>query len=84
EATIDQSAVAPYLGIGWGNKLAGKSGLSFFAELGVMKPLDDAKVSLTSTSDSVTQADINKEKREIEDAFNEARLTAALGLSYRF
>lgn len=84
DLTVDQSAVAPYVGIGWGNKLAGKSGLAFFAELGVMKPLDDAKVSLSSTSSSVSEADIAMEKRELEDAFNDVRLSAALGLSYRF
>lgn len=84
DLAVDQSALAPYVGIGWGNKLAGKSGLAFFAELGLMKPLDDAKVSLSSTSSSVSEADIAKEKRKIEDAFNDVRLTAALGLSYRF
>lgn len=82
--SVDQSSVAPYVGIGWGNKLAGKSGLSFFAELGALKPLDDAKVSLTSTSTSVSQADIAKEKRDLEDAFSDVRLSAAVGLSYRF
>ncbi len=83
-ATIDQSSVAPYLGIGWGNKLAGKSGLSFFAELGVMKPLDDARVSLSSTSTSVSQADIEQERRKLKNALGDVRLSASLGLSYRF
>jgi len=81
---VDQSAFAPYVGIGWGNKLEGHDGLSFFVEMGLMKPLSDSDVRVASNSSSVSQANIEQEQRDLEDDFNDIRLSAALGLSYRF
>lgn len=83
-ADISQGAVAPYIGVGWGGKLDAHEGLGFFAELGLMKPLKSADVRVSSTSSSVSSADIAAEQKKLEDIFSDFRLAATVGLSYRF
>lgn len=83
---IDHSSTAPYLSIGWGNRHRGESGFSFIAELGAMFPLDDSKVdvSVTGNTSLISQADLDKHRKQIEDDINEVQVSLMVGVGYHF
>ena len=78
-------SVMPYLGLGWGHHDAGR-GWNFTADLGVLfgKP----KASLTATPGLAAQAgaDIEAERRELQDEADKFKVfpILKLGASYRF
>lgn len=81
---LDQSTIAPFVGIGWGNRLAKRNGLGLFFEIGMMMPLNDADVTVSTTSSTVSDADVESERRSIKDSMSDIRTLATVGLTIRF
>jgi hypothetical protein len=81
--------VAPYIGIGWGNPLDRSHKWGLYCDLGVAFA-DAPDVSLSSNgtlaSDSTFQADLAKERNDIEDDVKPFRFypVLSLGLYFRF
>ncbi len=86
DTDIDHSSFAPYVSVGWGNKHKGRRGLSYFAEVGVLFPVDDADVNtrVSGNTSVVSAANIRKHERDIEDDINGPQLNATIGIGYRF
>ena len=84
--TYEQSGVAPYLSVGWGNRISSNSNWAFSAELGLSQPLSDADVTVTELNGGtvISQANLDKERMEIEDDLNGVQAFVSLGVSYRF
>ena len=82
--SLDIDGLSPYVGIGWGNPFAGKRRWGFTLDLGLAFT-DSPDVKLSSTG-IVTLADLEKERRDIEDDFDSIRCypVISLGLFFRF
>ncbi len=83
---IDDKGISPYIGIGWGNRIGEDSGFSFLAELGVLVPTGDPDVSLTviDPGNKVSAANINAEKKQIENDVDGATAVASVAVMYHF
>ncbi len=86
QTEIKHSSLAPYFGIGWGNRLNAESGFSFRAELGALVSLSkaDVNVSLINHTNQVSDADLEKERNDIRDEQSRVKLFAQLDLGYQF
>lgn len=84
--TIEDTDIAPYISLGWGNKITGSRGFRFHAELGLTPSTSDAdvKVIAVDPSNILSSADLAKEKREIEDDIDGVSAFAAVNLAYHF
>jgi len=84
KGNLDIDGLAPYLGIGWGNPFTCSRRWGFTVDLGVAFT-DSPDVSLYSTG-IVSQVDLEKERRDIEDDMDFFRIypVLSLGLFYRF
>lgn len=82
--SLDIDGLSPYVGIGWGNPFAGKRRWGFTLDMGLAFT-DSPDVKLTS-SGIVTSADLEKERRDIEDDFDSLKVypVISLGLFFRF
>lgn len=76
--------IAPYLGIGWGNALSENKRLGLLLDLGVIFT-DTSHVSLSSTG-SVSQEDLSKEEADINSDLDDWKIypVVSLSLYYRF
>ena len=83
---VEHSGAAPYLSVGWGNRISSNSNWAFSVELGVTQALSDADVFVTELNGGTTisQANLDKERMEIEDDANGAVGFFNIGVSYRF
>jgi len=83
---IDHTSLAPYFGIGWGNRLSADSGFSFRAELGALAALNkaDVSVALINHTNQVSDAQLEHERRDIRDEQSRVKLFAQLDLAYQF
>jgi len=83
---IEQGGVLPYFSIGWGNKITGKRGFSFQTEIGVAIPTSDADVNLSAVApdDFLSDADLAREKKDIEDDVNGAQAFLSASVTYQF
>jgi hypothetical protein len=81
---LDIDGLAPYVGIGWGNPFNCSRRWGFTLDLGVAFT-DSPDVSLHSTG-IVSQADLEKERKDIEDDLDFLKIypVISLGLFYRF
>lgn len=78
------NSTAPYLGIGWGNRPHGKSGLS--ADIGVLYQ-GSPKLALTATGAAANLAsDIEQERRSAEEDLSDLKWypVLSLGMYFRF
>jgi hypothetical protein len=82
--SMDIDGLSPYLGIGWGNPFAGDRRWGFTLDMGLAFT-DSPDVKLYSTG-IVSLADLEKERRDIEDDFDSLRIypVISLGLFFRF
>ena len=82
--SLDIDGLSPYVGIGWGNPFAGNRRWGFTLDLGLAFT-DSPDVKLSSTG-IVTSADLEKERRDIEDDLDSLRFypVISLGLFFRF
>ncbi|WP_245555312.1 hypothetical protein [Hahella ganghwensis] len=85
-AEIEQSSIAPYLSMGWGNRIREEGGLSFQAELGVMAPFSDADVKLNATdpSNRLSVQNIDRERQKIEDDIGNVFGFVSVAVTYQF
>jgi hypothetical protein len=89
DANVAFNTIAPYVGIGLGNPFSRESNWSFFFDLGVAFQ-GSAEVELTASgpfaSDPTFQANLERERQELEDELDEYLYypAASLGVSYRF
>ncbi len=83
ENKLSKSGVSPYLGIGYSTRPKNAKGFGFIMDLGVM--VQEPEVSLTTTT-GATQANIEAQKRKIEDAVNVLKNMPVfgIGVSYSF
>jgi hypothetical protein len=88
--SIDIDNMAPYVGIGWGNPFTSNSRLGLTCDFGVAFT-NSPEVSLLSSggtysSDSTFLAELEKERRELEDDMDSIKFypVISLGLFYRF
>jgi len=83
---IEESQVLPYVSVGWGNKLMGKPGFDFRTELGFAIPTQNVDVKLTAVDSNniLTDANLAKEKDEIEDDLNNLRGFITATVTYQF
>ena len=81
---VEIDGLSPYLGIGWGNPFASNRRWGFTFDIGVAFT-DSPDVSLTSTG-VVSQLDLSKEIKDIEDDLDSLRFypVIQLGLFFRF
>jgi len=84
------NSVAPYIGLGWGNAVKPGKHWGFSANLGVMFA-GSPKVDLTAPGADPTvlaqiQADIEKERKQLEDDLNWLNIypVFSVGISYQF
>ncbi len=83
----DGTQAMPYLSVGWGNKIDGKPGFDFQAEVGFRVPTRDYDVTLTAVDPNnvISAEDLAKERRQIEDDINQDILPfAMIGVTYHF
>lgn len=73
---------APYLGVGW-DFLRNKKGLGFSVDVGAYYR-GEPDVSLTASAGGVSQADIDREIRNIEDDAWSFVPTVQLGMTFKF
>jgi len=66
---VEQDGFAPYISVGWGNKLQDKRGFDFQAEIGLVMPTSDPDVKVTAVDPGnfLTAKNLADERREIED-----------------
>ena len=83
---INHNSLAPYLGIGWGNRLNAESGFSFRAELGALAALSkaDVSVALINHTNQVSDAQLESERRDIRDEQSRVKLFAQVDIGYQF
>ena len=84
KGSLDIDGLSPYVGIGWGNPFAGKRRWGFRLDMGLAFT-DSPDVKLSSTG-IVTLADLEKERRDIEDDFDFLKVypVMSIGLFFRF
>lgn len=86
---VDFDEVAPYVGIGWGNALGKGKGWSFSCDFGVVFQ-GEANIDISATgpiaSDPAFQANLAREKKELEDELEDYQYypVIALGITYKF
>jgi len=86
--SVEIDNVAPYVGIGWGNPLTGNKRWGFTCDFGVAFAGSPA-VALSATgmaSDQVFQADLERERRDMEDELEDFKFYPVISISffYRF
>ena len=89
KGTLDFNAIAPYLGVGWGNIVGDNRNLGIVLDLGLAlqgTPTVDMRVSGLVASDPDFQADLAREESELEDDLEDFGVypVLAVGLRYRF
>ncbi len=77
-------SLAPYLGIGYSTRPKNAKGLGFIFDLGVMA--QDPEVTLTTTTPGVLAADIEAQRRKVQDAVDKLKAMPVfgIGVSYSF
>jgi hypothetical protein len=77
-------SMSPYVGIGYSTRPLNAKGWGFNVDLGLM--IQDPSVTLTTSSDAVTDADIEAQKAKVLDALSQLKNMPVLGLgvSYSF
>lgn len=86
---VDFNEVAPYVGIGWGNAFGKNKSWSFSCDFGIMFQ-GEANIDLTASGDIASdpdfQADLAREKKELEDELEDYKYypVIALGITYKF
>ena len=91
-AKADFKAIAPYLGLGWGNPLSDDSDWSFMFDVGVVfagKPrIDITSTGGTQSANALLQADIARAEQDFRDEDDIKYLkyypVVSIGLNYRF
>ncbi len=97
DAKADFDPVVPYVGLGWGNAVAGSRKVGFFVDLGVifqgkadvtLTPRIPANSPINTTPGARDVLDIllRREEQDLEDEVADYDLypVVAIGLSYRF
>jgi len=84
--SVEYSGVLPYLSLGWGNKLVGKRGFDFQAEIGLAYRVSDVQVGVTADDPDgvLTAANLSAEAREIEDEMGDIQGFSSITVSYIF
>ena len=87
--SVDVDGIAPYIGIGWGNPLTNNRRWGFTCDFGVaFTNSPDVSLSTNGTlaSDPAFQANLEKERNEIEDDLESYKFYPVIALSffYRF
>lgn len=84
--TIEDTDIAPYVSVGWGNKLTGHRGFKFHAELGLTPSTSNADVTVTAVDPGniLSAANLAKEKSDIEDDIDGVAAFAAVNVAYHF
>lgn len=84
-AEIGFDDVAGYLGVGWGNAVAGEKGMTFAADLGVMFT-GSPSVNLTQVGSTILQLDLDIEEKNLENDIDEFEYYPILriGMAYKF
>jgi len=86
--SVEIDNVAPYVGIGWGNPLTGDQSWGFTCDFGVaFAGSPDVALSATGmASDPVFQANLERERRDIEDELEDFKFYPVISISffYRF
>jgi len=81
---VEYDEVAPYLGIGWGNRARGWSGVSFAVDAGLMFQ-GSPDVDITESGNTgVDQSDLDKEEREVEDELDDFEIYPVLSAAIIF
>lgn len=83
---IDNQQVMPYVSVGWGNKITGERGFDFQIELAVAAQTRDADIKLTAVDPAsiLSAADLNDEKKEIENEVSGPIAFGTATVSYHF
>lgn len=82
--------LAPYLGIGWGNAVAGEKGLGFSADLGVVfQGSPNANLTAsggTLSTDPTFLTELKKEEAELNDGLSDFEYYpfVSVGITYKF
>jgi len=81
---VEYDELAPYLGIGWGNRARGWSPVSFAVDFGLMlQGAPDVNIT-ESGSTGVSRSDLDKEEREVEDELEEFEVYPVLSAAVVF
>ncbi len=88
DAKLDFDAIAPYLGVGWGNALAANKGWGFNVDLGIMYQ-GSGNVTLTPTGSGASLVDPNDvalEEERFEGDIKDFKYypVFSFGVSYKF
>lgn len=83
--SVEIDNVAPYVGIGWGNPLTGNKRWGFTCDFGVAFAGSPA-VALSATGPVGASADLERERRDIEDELEDFKFYPVISISffYRF
>lgn len=81
---VEYDDAAPYLGIGWGNRVRGWSKVSFGFDAGVMLQ-GTPDVELTNNGvTGISQSDLDQEEKDIEDELEEFEVYPVISASIIF
>lgn len=85
-ADVERNDITPYISLGWGNKIDSTSGFSFQAEIGVALSSNDPAVELQikGLNHNVTAADLEEEKKNIQDDLGGVVGFASASITYHF
>jgi len=84
-ANVSFDRTSPYIGIGWGNAVKEGNRLTHSFDLGLMYQ-GSPKVELSASNPAVSQADLNQEALQLEDALSSFRYYPVIsyGISFKF
>lgn len=81
---VEYDEVAPYLGIGWGNRARGWSSVSFSVDAGLMlQGAPDVNITDNGTT-GVNQGDLDREEQEVEDELENFEIYPVLSAAVVF
>ena len=85
KAKVDFDDIAPYVGIGWDTSFGAERQWGFICDIGVIYH-GTPNVSFTATGTGIDPADVQEEKKELEDNIEDFRFypVITLGLIYKF
>lgn len=88
---IKYPTTTPYLGVGYGHHFTASKGLGFYADVGVSfgtftADVNTNLVGATGSSGTITQADIDAQKQQMNDSLAGLKYlpSVSLGLVYRY
>ncbi len=82
----DRTEIAPYISLGWGNKIEKMQGFDIQVEVGLTLLSSETSIDLSAqgSNNNLTASDLTKEKQNIKDELDGVNTFASITLAYHF